>query len=345
MMPSTFANGYPDVFPSGSTAFTVSIRYRPMMADDSTSYSYFGWGDNTVPKGFPQLNLLGSPRRDCIAYESGGTSSLMLTDEHHTMVNDEGGWTHLVVTYDPRAKELKCYREGNLVATKTGLELTIAAKKFHVGANANGYVSTSSHFDDVQIYDCALRADQVKLLVRSLETGRADPVLPATSPVVVSDGARLAVSGDTHVFASLSGAGEVSLANGAAFRLAGGKSFAGTVTGNGLVRLSSGASLKSAQLVSSDVCVEENAVVSFADLPLAVTTGDAWLPASGTVSLAGPLPEPGFYPIVDAGCVRLVDGIGGWTLADCPAGVRAKLTVRNGVPGVKVGSGLVLIFK
>lgn len=269
----------------------------------------------------------------------------MLSDEHHTMVNDEGGWTHLVVTYDPRTKELKCYREGNLVATKTGLELTIAAKKFHVGANANGYVSISSHFDDVQVYDCALRADQVKLLVRSLETGRADPVLPATSSVIVSSGARLAVSGDTHVFNSLSGAGMVSLANGAVVRLMGGKSFAGTVTGNGLVRLDSGASLKSAQSVSSDIRVEEGVTVSISDLPLAVTTGDAWLAASGTVSLAGSLPEPGFYPIVDAGRVHLADGIDGWTLANCPAGVRAKLTVKNGVPGVKIGSGLLLIFK
>lgn len=345
MMPSTFANGYPDVFPNGSTAFTVSIRYRPIMADDSSSYSYFGWGDNTVPKGFLQLNLLGSPRRDCIAYESSGTSSLMLTDEHHTMVNDEGGWTHLVVTYDPQAKELKCYREGNLVATKTGLELTIAAKKFHVGANANGYVSINSHFDDVQIYDCALRADQVKLLVRSLETGRAETVLPKTSPVTVSDGAMLAVAGDTHVFASLSGAGEVSLANGASFRLAGGKSFAGTVTGNGLVRLSSGASLKSAQSVSSDVRVEENAGVSFADLPLSVTTGDAWLPARATVSLVGIALTPGFYPLLEAGRVHLAGGFGDWTLVDCPPGIQAKLTVRDGVPGVKVSGGLMLIFR
>lgn len=345
MMPSTFVDGYPNVFPTGSTAFTVSIRYRAITADDSDRYSYFGWGDNTVSGGYLQLNLQGSPRRDCIAYEAKSKSSLTLTDEHHTMVNDEGGWSHIVVTYDPATKELKCYREGTLVATKSNVELSIAAQKFYLGANANGYVPVVSHFDDVQIYDTALRADQVKLLVRSLETGRADTVLPKESPINVAAGARLYVAGDTHVFKSLSGGGEVAFENGASFLLEGGSAFAGTVSGNGLVRFASGASLKNASSVSADVRLCEDAVVSAESLPLASTTGDAWIPARGTVSLAGRRPAPGFYPIFSAARVHADGGLEGWSFAEEPLRYSAKLVVVDGVPGVQVGGGLIIVLR
>ena len=345
MMPSTFVDGYPNVFPTGSTAFTVSIRYRAITADDSERYSYFGWGDNTVSGGYLQLNLQGSPRRDCIAYEANSKSSLTLTDEHHTMVNDEGGWSHIVVTYDPATKDLKCYREGTLVATKSNVELSIAAQKFYLGANANGYVPVICHFDDVQIYDTALRVDQVKLLVRSLETGRAETVLPKESPINVAAGARLSVAGDTHVFKSLSGGGEVTLENGASFLLEGGSAFVGTVGGNGLVRLGSGASLKNAVAVSADVRLCEDAVVPVGFLPLASTSGDAWIPARGTVSLAGAKPSPGFYPIFNATRIHPAGGYEAWSFTDVPLGYPAKFAVKDGVFGVRIGGGMIISFR
>lgn len=343
MMPSTFADGYPAVFPTGSTAFTVSIRYRAIMADDSNNYSYFGWGDNSVTGGFLQFNLQGSPRRDYISYETTSKTSLTLNDEHHTMVNDEGGWSHLVVTYDPDAKRLNCYREGVLVATKNNLSLSIADGMFYVGSDAKGVNRSLCHVDDLQVYDTALRADQVKLLVRSIETGRADTVLPEDSPITVSSGASLSVAGDTHVFKSLSGAGSVIMENGASFLLKGGSDFAGTVSGNGLVRLGSGSSLKSAVSVSSGVRIEDEGEYSISSLPLVQTAGDAWLPATGTISLENHSPASGFYPIVNAANVHMADGLEGWTLSDCPPGCTAKFKVVNGVPGVKIGAGMMFI--
>jgi len=345
MMPSTFADGYPAVFPTGSTAFTVSIRYRAIMADDSNNYSYFGWGDNSVTNGFLQFNLQGSPRRDYISYEANSKTSLALNDEHHTMVNDEGGWSHLVVTYDPVAKRLNCYREGALVATKYNLSLSIAAEKFFVGSDAKGANGSLCHVDDLQIYDTALRADQVKLLVRSIETGRADTVLPEDSPITVSAGASLSVAGDTHVFKSLSGAGSVIMENGASFLLKGRSDFAGSISGNGLVRLGSGSSLKSAVSVSSGVRVEDGGEYSIFSLPLVNTTGDAWLPAEGTISMGNRCPASGFYPIVDAANVHMTGGLDGWALSGCPSGCTAVLTIVNGVPGVKTSAGMLIIFR
>ena len=319
---------------------------RTRLALDYCSHkSYFGWGDNAASGGFLQFNLQGEPRRDCIAYEANSKSSLTLADEYHTMVNDEGGWSHLVVTYDPVTEELKCYREGSLVATRSNVELLIAAKKFYLGASANGDMPAVCHFDDVQIYDTALRADQVKLLVRSLETGRAEAVLPKESPINVAAGARLSVAGDTHVFKSLSGGGEVAFENGASFLLEGGNAFAGTVSGNGLVRFVSGASLKNASSVSADVRLCEDAVVSAESLPLASTTGDAWIPARGTVSLAGRRPAPGFYPIFSAARVHAEGGLEGWSFAEEPLRYSAKLVVVDGVPGVQVGGGLIIVLR
>lgn len=74
-----------------------------------------------------------------------------------------GTWYHLVGTFDATSGVQKCYLDGKLKNTTTGAALGSNISDVYLGKYTSGY-QTNGQIDDVQIYNYALSADQVKLL-------------------------------------------------------------------------------------------------------------------------------------------------------------------------------------
>lgn len=336
--------GVPTAIPTGSKPFTVSVRYR-MNNGAGEHTALVAWGSPTETRYF-QIGIAGAPRTTAFYGASGLTSpTLRFTDDGQAAPDSDGGWTHVVATYDPQTQKLTGYRDGALVVEAGNIELDLGSDSFYVGYNANGEKNPDALVDDLQIFDRALTAEQVKILARALETGSAGPVLPAASPVTVAAGATLAVKGEGHVIRSLAGAGTVSLANGAALTLAGGSDFAGKLLGNGLVEFATDASLKSAEQVTANVRYPENAVIDGAETPVLVTTGTVCLPATATIRLSSPL-DVGTYTLLKGGRLRLASSdLSGWTVEGLPSGTRYKLRVTDTEVQVSIKGGLALIIR
>lgn len=336
--------GCPAAIPTGAKPFTVSLRYR-MHKGAGEHTSLVAWGTPTANKYF-QIGVVGSPRTTAFYGMSGLTSTtLRFTDGGQAAPDSDGGWTHVVATYDPQTQKLIGYRDGALVGESGKIALDLGSDNFYVGYNANGERMPDALVDDLQIFDRALTAEQVKILARSLETGSAGPVLPATSPVTVAADATLAVKGEGHVIQSLAGAGTVALANGAALTLAGGDAFAGSLLGNGLVDLAADASLKNAARVTANVRFPEGATIDGAETPVLVTEGTVWLPAKATVRLPSSL-NVGAYTLLTGGRLRLASSdLSGWTVEGLPSGTRCKLRVTDTAVQVSVKGGLALIIR
>ncbi len=338
------ADGVPAAIPTGSKPFTVSVRYR-MNNGAGEHTSLVAWGSPTANRYF-QIGVAGSPRTTTFYGASGLTSpTLRFTDGGQSAPDSDGGWTHVVATYDPQTQKLIGYRDGACVGTSDNIALDLGSDNFYVGYNATGERMPDALVDDLQIFDCALTAEQVKILARSLETGSAGPVLPAASPVTVAAGATLAVKGEGHVIRSLAGAGTVSLANGAALTLAGGTDFAGCLLGNGLFDLAADASLKNATQVTANVRYPESAVIDGATTPVLVTTGTVCLPATATLRLPSSL-NVGSYTVLKGGRLRLASSdLSGWTVEGLPSGTRYKLRVTDTEVQVSIKGGLALIIR
>lgn len=337
-------DGVPAAIPTGKKPFTVSVRYR-MNNGGAEHTSLVAWGTPNANKYF-QVGIAGAPRTTAFYGASGLTSpTLPFTDGGQAAPDRDGGWTHVVATYDPQTQKLAGYRDGALVATADGIALELGNDAFYVGYNANGEKSPDALVDDLQIFDRALTAEQVKILTRALETGSAGPVLPAASPVTVAAGATLAVKGEGHVIRSLAGEGTVSLANGAALTLAGGSDFAGKLLGNGLVELAADASLKRAGQVTANVRFPERTTIDGADTPVLVTEGTVCLPATATVRLPSPL-DVGTYTLLKGGRLRLASSdLSDWTVEGLPSGTRCKLRVTDTEVQVSIKGGLALIIR
>lgn len=336
--------GCPAAIPTGAKPFTVSLRYR-MNNGALENSALVAWGSPVANRYF-QIGVAGCPRTTAFYGASGLKSpTLRFTDGGQVAPDGAGGWTHVVATYDPQTQKLIGYRDGACVGEAGNIALDLGSDNFYVGYNANGERMPYALVDDLQIFDRALTAEQVKILARSLETGSAGPVLPATSPVTVEAGATLAVKGEGHVIRSLAGAGTVSLANGAALTLAGGTDFAGSLLGNGLVDLGADASLKNAAQVTANVRFPEGTTIDCSTTPVLVTTGTVCLPATATLRLPSSL-NVGAYTLLTGGRLRLASSdLSGWTVEGLPSGTRCKLRVTDTAVQVSVKGGLALIIR
>lgn len=73
-------------------------------------------------------------------------------------------WTHWAVAYDNAACEMKLYRNGTLVDSAQGAELSWKGGAAHVQIGAYGYANTFEGLvDGVRLFDRALSADEIAL--------------------------------------------------------------------------------------------------------------------------------------------------------------------------------------
>lgn len=341
----TIKGGYPSDFPQGSASFTISLRVR--INDGGENSRFFGMG-STEANSFFEVGLYTCPRQ--LATYFGGKrdtpAGYLLWNERCSCVSDTkptmGNWVHLTFAYDAENQTLSSYRDGSLIATDN-TSLTLGDQDFRIGGGVSGDKSSSiGDLDDLQLFDTVLTGAQVKVLTRSLETGRADPVLSPESPIEVSAGATLVVKGQTHVFKSLSGTGTVSVGEDSAFRLTSDDGFMGTIDGLGLVRLDPGVMLKDAT-IKARVQIGDGSEMKLADAPFAESEAEVVLPKNLTITIDSFV--PGVYAIArSAKAVRLPRNLSGWTVAGVEPS-RYRFNVTDKEVCLKLKDGLVIFLK
>lgn len=246
------------IIPSGDSAFTVVVRYR---ADDVQASGYYcsmvRWGD-TDKWGSGGMFTLGTGAQgsDTLRVTMMGTH----TPEgfHRTkMGTDRTRWLTAAIVVGARSstkRSMTFYADGEAVMSKTGAWCpdTLTAENFLIGSSLADDRDYYGLVDDVQIYDMALSAGQVRMITEQLEaskgkavTGTAIPsgVLTAQPDVTVAQGAKLRVA-STESIGTLSGSGAVEIAPLASLTVNSALSaFDGTVSGDGPLAIADGATI------------------------------------------------------------------------------------------------------
>ena len=210
-------------------------------------------------------------------------------------------------------------------ATKVGFDL--AAQGFAIGAMWDG----SSHFrgliDEVQVYDKALSAGEMRLVAERLANNGALPnALPKKPSVTVAAGATLNISANESV-ASLSGAGTVNIAPLATLAVGSSDTFTGTFAGAGT-------------LAPTHLKVD-----SLPSQPVLATQGALTFGATGTLDWAkGAVPSGWVTVATAAKGISGVENLSDWTTTG-RTDIRFKLSADGKSLLAKVGLGLMLIFR
>ena len=246
------------IIPSGDSAFTVVVRYR---ADDVQASGYYcsmvRWGntDKWSSGGMFTLGtgMLGS---DTLRVTMVGTH----TPEgfHRTkMGTDRTRWLTAAIVVGARSstkRSMTFYADGEAVMSKTGAwcQDTLTAENFLIGSSLADDRDYYGLVDDVQIYDTALSAGQVRMITEQLEaskgkttTGTAIPsgVLTARPDITVAQDAKLRVA-SFETIGTLSGAGSVEIAPLASLTVNSALSaFDGMVYGEGSLAIADGATI------------------------------------------------------------------------------------------------------
>lgn len=284
----------PARFPRGKTPLTLSIR----LANKSwwENHSLVEWGDRSIAGNsssrFPatfRLLVDGCPRQLGVVPPN-NWDPVHFAHTQAFNSSSPSRFSHIVVTYDPHTGLFRVFRNGyqeyvndSCWVSSTGIGEGDFYLNAEAGANANGAV-----IDDVQIFDRALSPQEVATLTRSLETGKAGQILSPTSPVTVSAGAKLTVSGERLRARSMAGAGEVVVDAGSTFAATSWTGFSGTVSGLGLVLIAKDGAGPAEANVSCDVELEEGTLaLDYKDLdtPRVKTTGVVRFPPTGTLKL------------------------------------------------------------
>ena len=163
------------------------------------------------------------------------------SDTSQNNCSNPSAWTHVVMVYDGVAKTMTLYRDGAYVVRSTGVSLNVAAKNFYVGWREGwGPSGMTSYIDDLQLFDVALSAAEVRTLTRALETGSVAPVLRPETPVTVDEGATLEVAGEGHVVQSLTSAGTLAFRDAGRLEVTGATAVTGDLRGAGTLVLDAG---------------------------------------------------------------------------------------------------------
>lgn len=318
-------DGLPANFPTGGASFTVNVRVAGdggaqditlfSMGDVGTDDRSFRIGNGSYPRmmGYSTTGKNGSWTK---AFES----FLGKSQVDYTFVFDSG------------TGRMTCYRDGVETvaphAPKT-VPAIVADGTVCISYNPLDSVHFEGTLDDVQVFDVALDAGQVRRMVQSIGADAVPGVLPALSPVSVASGATLHVAtpGVTAV-AALAGAGTVSLCTNAMFRASAISNFTGTVVGTGAFALAEGGTL---------VCSSGAPAVDMA--------GELRLPSVATVRFAES--GRGVAPVSLVARATRLDGatdLSGWTCRQGGRDVRTTFRLRdNAVWAMR--QGLVIMIR
>ena len=246
----TFPEG---IIPSGKTDLSLVVRYRPDTAQPSSYIPrVVGWGTT----GTGELFALGTESSDVCSVRAmlsdskSGTTGISGMDRT-AVGSDHTRWYTVTLTYD--TTKLRIYVDGTLVLTQSSkADYNLVGSRLSIGSS---FVNSRDFYglvDDVQIFDKALTAGQVRQVAEQLEaskgkatTSTATPagVLHDTPNVTVASGATLLVASNENI-GGLSGNGTVALATFGRLNVSGVGDFNGTVTGDGLVGVADGATLE-----------------------------------------------------------------------------------------------------
>ena len=161
-------------------------------------------------------------------------------------LGEVGNWSHVVFVWDGVGHKMRCYFDGHLYEENRytpDTDLVLAAQDLIVDCNrkATSWGGKEERFfggyiDDIQIFDCALSAEQVEHLTRELnpETGGIGTAMS------VDSGAELEVTGWTeHPLASLDNSGTLTVDGSSRLSVSSG-TIGGTVNGCGAIMAEGG---------------------------------------------------------------------------------------------------------
>jgi len=260
-------------------------------------------------------------------------------------------WTTLTLTF--KGREMKVYRDGTYVTTRTAKDLGLKLYSIALGKTPWG-TSYGYMFDDLRVYNCTLTDEQVKALVRSQALGEVTtsaPVLSAAASVKVDAGATLALDGAVQPLAALSGAGDVTLANGLTqLGVADLSGFTGTFTGAGRLALADGA--RYATTVGVDATIADGALkLSLAQkgVPFVKTTGKFILPMIGSLKLTDATGASSWtgeiFQLAECAAYEGPADTTGWTFDPADA-VRGRFLFRGGKVYLRMsGCGAVILVR
>ena len=233
------------LLPAGKTALTLVVRYRPDTKQQSTNIPRVaGWGGADAT----QLFALGTERSES------GSVRAMLSDtsfsgasvsgmDRTAIGSDHTRWYTVAITFDKTT--LRIYVDGELAKTQTqNVNYNLVGGRASIGSSYAGTRDFYGLIDDVQIYNQALTAGQVRMVADSLEASKGktatDLAVPAgvlrdTPDVTVASDATLMVA-STENIGKLSGSGAIEIMSFGRLNLfAAGGGFSGTVTGDGVI--------------------------------------------------------------------------------------------------------------
>ena len=251
---------FPEAFPTGNHSFTVSCRLRPNGGNEWLGL--VSWGNTLTASRFFRFGLGNCPRRLHVVWTKNdsnattprkGECDLTFSDTSQNNCTNPTAWTHVVMVYDGIAKTMKLYRDGVYVTQATGVNLNIEGKNFYVNwRNAWGATTVTSNIDDLQLFDVALSAAEVRTLARALESGSVAPVLRPETPVTVDEGATLEVAGECHVVQSLTSAGTLAFRDAGRLEVTGATAVTGDLRGAGTLVLDAGGNFRKADASGFD---------------------------------------------------------------------------------------------
>ena len=219
--------GLPDKFPRGNVSFTVQMRANFSSRNQNgasfflgstaaTSGTSFQLGGGDSPVSFGWTLATGAE----VGSITGSIQDFNQSDSNGTWAGDK--YVTYTFVYDAEAKTMTSYRDGVVVRNDTKQTLTLPDEggRFVLGCNPVSWTYDYLKYDDVQIFDCALTAAEVKESVRSIEK-TPGTVLPSAASVTIDAGAELEVRDYHQSFASLGGAGTLYVPSGASATVAG----------------------------------------------------------------------------------------------------------------------------
>ena len=250
----TFPEG---IVPVGDTSFSVIVRYRPdtKQAGDRGAPCIVGWGATDMANG--KLFRMGtdpdygSSSISVRAIIRDGSTTIYSKDTLRSKLgNERMRWYTAAFVYR-QGGECRLYSDGARVSRLTGKVYALTPEMFSVGSSWIGNKDYTGLIDDIQIYNCALSDEQVRMRTEELQASKGQSATDAAFPVgvlgdtpavTVASGATLNVSSVENI-GNLSGAGAVEIASGARLNLAGNRGFSGTLAGDGIVGIADNAVL------------------------------------------------------------------------------------------------------
>jgi hypothetical protein len=250
----TFPEG---IVPVGDTNFSVVVRYRPdtKQAGDRGAPCIVGWGATDMANG--KLFRMGtdpdygSSSISVRAIIRDGSTTIYSKDTLRSKLGNERTRWYIASFVYRKGGECRLYSDGVRVSRLTGKVYALTPEMFSVGSSWIGNKDYTGLIDDIQIYDCALTDEQIRMRTEELQASKGLAASVASVPagvlgdapaVTVAQGAALNIA-STENAGNLSGAGAVTIASGSRLNITGNRGFAGTLAGEGIVGIADNAVL------------------------------------------------------------------------------------------------------